>query len=38
MKGLTKTLVALVLVMTLVATMGISAMAADYSTKTSGRR
>lgn len=34
MKGLTKTLVALVLVMTLVATMGISAMAADYSTKT----
>ena len=34
MKGLTKTLVALVLVMTLVATMGISAMAANYSTKT----
>lgn len=34
MKGLTKTLVALVLVMTLVATMGISAMAAEYSTKT----
>ena len=35
MKGLTKTLVALVLVMTLVATMGMSAMAAaSYSTKT----
>lgn len=34
MKGLTKTIVALVLVMTLVATMGISAMAANYSTKT----
>ncbi len=35
MKGLTKTIVALVLVMTLVATMGMSAMAAaDYSTKT----
>lgn len=34
MKGLTKTIVALVLVMTLVATMGMSAMAASYSTKT----
>ena len=34
MKGLTKTLVALVLVMTLIATMGMSAMAASYSTKT----
>ena len=35
MKGLTKTIVALVLVMTLVATMGMSAMAAgNYSTKT----
>ncbi len=35
MKGLTKTIVALALVMTLVATMGISAMAAgNYTTKT----
>lgn len=34
MKGLTKTIVALALVMTLIATMGMSAMAANYSTKT----
>ncbi len=34
MKGLTKTIVALALVITVLATMGMSAMAASYSTKT----
>ena len=34
MKGLTKTIVALALVITVLATMGMSALAADYSTKT----
>ena len=34
MKGLTKSIVALALVITVLATMGMSALAADYSTKT----